>query len=265
MAVYKVEDVQTISQLFTGWNETMIWTYLQGCMGEAFAVKTEVSDLPTVAVIVVGGFCFFAGTPNEELISSVDETYKSDFYIMVPQNKAWEVAIYNVYKERATYCMRYALKKEEHNFDKVQLQAFANALQPPYEMKEIDAEIFTALQADPILQDLCGAFTDAKTFAKHGLGVVVYKEGEIVAGAATYTYYNGGIEIEIDTKDSERKKGLATACGAQLILNCFQKGIYPSWDAQNQISCHLAQKLGYVFDKEYPVFEVTRLDVEQQL
>ena len=43
---------------------------------------------------------------------------------------------------------------------------------------------------------------------------------------------------------------------AALILQCLEEGLYPSWDAQNMISVHLAEKLGYELDHEYMVYEV---------
>lgn len=38
-------------------------------------------------------------------------------------------------------------------------------------------------------------------------------------------------KIEIDTKESHRREGLAAACGASLILKCLKRDKYPSWDA----------------------------------
>ena len=66
-----------------------------------------------------------------------------------------------------------------------------------------------------------------------------------------------GIEIEIDTREDHRRKGLAYACGAKLILECLKRGLYPSWDAQNKWSVALAEKLGYHFDHEYTAYEIT--------
>ena len=43
---------------------------------------------------------------------------------------------------------------------------------------------------------------------------------------------------------------------AALILLCLEEGLYPSLDAQNMLSVHLAEKLGYEFDHEYTVYEV---------
>lgn len=78
------------------------------------------------------------------------------------------------------------------------------------------------------------------------------------AGAFSYTRYLEGIEIEVDTVPEERRKHLATIVCSALILNCLEEGLYPSWDAQNMNSVHLAEKLGYEFDHEYVVYEVTR-------
>lgn len=89
-----------------------------------------------------------------------------------------------------------------------------------------------------------------------GLGVVAMNDGEIVAGASSYSRYEKGIEIEIDTREDHRRKGLAYACGAKLIIECLKRDLYPSWDAQNKWSVALAEKLGYQFSHEYTAYEI---------
>lgn len=54
-----------------------------------------------------------------------------------------------------------------------------------------------------------------------------------------------------------KKIDLATVCCSALILNCLEEGLYPSWDAHNMNSVHLAQKLGYEFSHEYAAYEVS--------
>ena len=71
-----------------------------------------------------------------------------------------------------------------------------------------------------------------------------------------YTRYQEGIEIQVDTKNDERRKHLATICCAKLILECLEQGLYPSWDAQNLWSVRLAEKLGYELSHEYIAYEV---------
>ena len=57
--------------------------------------------------------------------------------------------------------------------------------------------------------------------------------------------------MEIDTNEDYRGKGLATICGAKLILACLDRGLYPSWDAANERSVHLAGKFGYNVEGPY--------------
>lgn len=99
-------------------------------------------------------------------------------------------------------------------------------------------------------------YEDYDTYRKYGLGVVILKDGEPVSGASSYSGYRGGIEIEIDTKEEHRRKGLAHICGARLILECLDRGLYPSWDAQNPKSAALAEKLGYHQDRAYTAYEI---------
>ena len=84
-----------------------------------------------------------------------------------------------------------------------------------------------------------------------GKGFAIFKDHRLVAGASSYASYNRGIEIEIDTRAGWRRQGLALACGARLILECLELGLYPSWDAHTWASVQLAQKLGYHLDHEY--------------
>ncbi|MCC9944979.1 GNAT family N-acetyltransferase, partial [Streptococcus agalactiae] len=89
-----------------------------------------------------------------------------------------------------------------------------------------------------------------------GIGYVIYYQGNIIAGASSYSTYKNGIEIEVDTHPDFRRRGLATIVAAQLILTCLDKGIYPSWDAHTRTSLNLAEKLGYEFSHEYIAYEI---------
>ena len=65
-----------------------------------------------------------------------------------------------------------------------------------------------------------------------------------------------GIEIEIDTRQDYRRRGLASACAAKLILACLDRDLYPSWDAHTEISVALAEKLGYHMDHPYVTYAI---------
>lgn len=104
--------------------------------------------------------------------------------------------------------------------------------------------------------DLVSQFSDYETYHKLGLGMVICQNNMIVSGASSYSRYREGIEIEIDTEEEYRRRGLAYVCGAKLILECLNRNLYPSWDAQNEFSVSLAEKLGYHYSHTYTAIEI---------
>ena len=253
MAVYKVRDKKTIASLFDKWQETFIWSCLQDCMGEAYVDNLK---NPRSSEIILGDICFLAGTVNHEIICNKPANRNSEYIIMVPQNKQWEQAIELVFQEKAFRRMRYATKKNKNAFNKLALETIVSQLSDKYELRMIDKDLFTQSRSLPWSKDLCVNYSCYEDYKLNGLGAVILKDGELVSGASSYAFYKGGIEVEIDTREDERRKGLALVCGAKLILECLARDLYPSWDAHNQESLALAEKLGYVFDKEYPAYEI---------
>ncbi|MDE6664534.1 MAG: GNAT family N-acetyltransferase, partial [Lachnospiraceae bacterium] len=180
-----------------------------------------------------------------------------DFLIMVTQNPEWDKLIKECYGDRAKEVTRYAIKKDTE-FDKIKLQQAVNSLSSEFELRLIDQELYGMCLENEWSRDLVSQFPNYEIYEKLGLGVAALKDGILVSGASSYSRYNEGIEIEIDTYKDYRRKGLAYACGAKLILECIDRGLYPSWDAQNMWSVALAQKLGYCYEHPYLAYEVVR-------
>ena len=240
-----------IHKIFENWNETIIWSSLQGIMGEVHTNSVE-----DTAMAILGDFAFYAGNPNEELIRFKPESCRQDFIIMVPQNVEWADLIEKCYGDKAKKVTRYAIKKEADIFDVEKLKQAIICLPDGYELKIIEEAEYNMCRENGWANDLISQYKDYNNYKEFGLGVAVLKDGELVAGASSYSTYDKGIEVEIDTREDHRRKGLAYASGAKLILECLEKGLYPSWDAQNKWSVALAQKLGYHFSHEYVAYEV---------
>ena len=66
MFIYQLQpsDIPAIAPLFAGWEESLIWSCLQGCMGEAWADRKE---NPESARIILGDFCYLAGKVTQGL------------------------------------------------------------------------------------------------------------------------------------------------------------------------------------------------------
>ena len=246
--IYELADTSKVAYLFEGWQETLIYSCLQKVMGKV--IVTDLTD-PKSAMACVGCFAFCAGEPDRELVINKPE----GFVIMVPQNKAWENCIEDCFPN-ARKVTRYAIRKDTQ-FDRDCLRNMVAGLPAGYELKEIDGKIYDMCLPDPVTRDFVSPFESKEKYLELGRGMVILKSGRIVAGASSYTRYNEGIEIEVDTVEEERRKGLATVVCAALILRCLDEGLYPSWDAQNMNSVRLAEKLGYEFDHEYTAYEVS--------
>lgn len=251
--IVKLENRKNAQKIFGEWPEMLITSCLQGVMGDIYA---DNSEAPRSAMALLGDFCFLAGAPDAELASYKPDTCTNDFMIMIPPNEAWEDVILSCYGEKARRVTRYAIRKEKDIFDKEKLEQAAGSLAPGYTMKMMDQEAYDQCLAADWSRDLVSQYADYERYRRIGLGVVVYHEGILAAGASSYASYQEGIEIEIDTHPEHRRRGLAFACGARLVLECLKRGWYPSWDAQNTMSVGLAQKLGYHFDHAYTAFEI---------
>jgi hypothetical protein len=243
-----------ITSIFDGWNETLLWSCLQGYMGNAW-----VDDIqnPKSAQIITGDFCFFAGILNVGLVKNIPENFPSKCVLMIPQNDEWGNLIEHVYKNNCHRLMRYAIKKEYDIFDKEKLHSYIEKLPSEYSIKKIDEGIYSKVKTEEWSKDLCSQFPTYNDYEKYGLGFVAFHNDMIISGAASYTVYSKGIEIEIDTKEGYRRKGLALVCASKLILECLDRVLYPSWDAANRESVALAEKLGYHFEKEYATYSIT--------
>ncbi|MCI8616193.1 MAG: GNAT family N-acetyltransferase [Lachnospiraceae bacterium] len=269
--IFEINQTEKAASLFEGWQESVIWSCLQNVMGNLYADEKE---SPSSAMIFLGDFGFPAGKPNKEIIMDGPAMYwrngrtarggegredgEADRMegIIVPQNEAWADLIEESYGKRAKKVIRYAIKKEPGIFDKDKLQAVVDGIPEGYVLKMIDEELFHYCGRTKWCRDWVSNYRDYPMYQKYGLGAVILKEGEPVSGASSYSGFRGGIEVEIDTREDYRRKGLAHVCGAKLILECLVRDWYPSWDAQNKWSAALAEKLGYHFSHEYTAYEI---------
>ena len=245
--IYELEDTSKVRSLFAGWQETLIYACLQKMMGKVYVTD---ADRPASAMAYAGCFGFLAGRADRELIDG----RPGGFSILVPRDEAWAALIEGCCPA-AKQVTRYAIRKDTR-FDPEALRREVSRLPEGYELKPIDAELYGQCLLDPAARDFVSSFGSVEKYLELGRGMVVLRAGRIVSGASSYARYREGIEIEVDTVESERRKNLATAVCAALILRCLEEGLYPSWDAQNRISVHLAEKLGYEFDHEYTAYEV---------
>ena len=245
--IYELEDTSKVEKLFAGWEITLIYSCLQKVMGKVYVTDTE---NPKSAMAFVGVFAFVAGEPDRELVINKPD----GFVVMIPQDDGWSELIEECFPDARKFT-RYAIRKDTV-FDREKLEKMVAGLPEGYELKKIDSDIYDLCVKDPVTADFVSAFGSKEKYLELGRGMVILKDGKFVSGASSYTRYKEGIEIEVDTIPSERRKGLASVACSALILACLDEGLYPSWDAHDMNSVRLSKKFGYEFDHEYTAYEV---------
>lgn len=235
-------------------SDSLIISCIQGYVGRAWINDRE---HPTAARVISGDFCFLGGTPDEELVRNIPQEDQKGVLVLVSDSNAWEEIIRNVYGERAERKTRYAIKNEGDIFDREKLRGYAQAVDSEYRLRFIDEELYHQVLCEEWSSEFCSQYKNWEYFHRYGLGVVALHDGKVVAGASSYGSYRKGIEVAVVTREDYRRRGLSTACAAQLILACLERGLYPHWDAANMMSVGVAEKMGYHYDREYTAYEIT--------
>ena len=256
MAIYQLKENQKecLRELFAKLDDSLIISCIQNYFGDAWV---DDAASPKSGQIICGDFCFLAGVPNRELVENLPEKYYDGFMIMIPDDAAWYPLIREAYGDACKQSERYALEKEGDIFDRELLRSYIKCILPEYTVKLFEEKEYHLAMANEWSRDFCSNFRDYAHYQECGLGVAVWHGDEMVAGASSYTSYREGMEIEIVTREDYRRRGLALASGAAIILAALERGLYPNWDAQNMMSVGTAQKLGYHYKGPYTIFEVT--------
>ncbi|WP_456278766.1 GNAT family N-acetyltransferase [Bacillus sp. AK128] len=241
---------QKLVPMFEKIDSSILLSYLQGHMGTAW-----VDDLenPTVAQITVGIFVFYAGNPNakeaEELLFNLPE-----FTLAIVDSDVWKKRLETVHIYNIEKFQRYRFKKNPEHLDRTHIENLMSSLPKGYELMRVDKNIAQSSSFNELSEDFTSQFNSIDDFVNRGLGYAILNEGKVVSAATSFSIYDEGIEIEVASHPVHRRKGLATIVASALILDCIDRGKYPSWDGANFESVELAKKLGYVFKESYDTY-----------
>ena len=185
-------------------------------------------------------FVYLDGKPEEESIGVVDSRFRNRPLVCL--TKAWEEQIRSRYPDVAVY--RRTMMKPACRFTIPE----NTELPEGYRLAGMDEAAFAQHPFSHGENYPCWA-----AFQAEGSGAVVYHGGEIVSAASSFLSLDGEIELDVFTKESHRGKKLAAACISRMLQDCMERGITVHWDAQNDISRHLAERFGFKAETEYSV------------
>lgn len=209
---------------------------LEEQMGKAF-----VDDLANPRYFMIeqdGFFCYFAGDFSQAI--------GRDFLTKIPHGRmlmagssAWDNDLSAIFPEGLFPIKRFLYGDDTLSLN--YLQQLAEGNPHTASIQRIDAQIIS--QENPFIS--VGAFDSADDFFERGIGYCLIKEEKFIGVAYSSLVSNRAIEVSIVVDENYHRQGIATALAAQLLIYCLEQNISPHWDAANEESCFLAEKLGY--------------------
>lgn len=215
-------------------------------MGEAFV---DSPDAPTVFMIVQDGFfTYFAG----DLASDTGKAFLADVpdgRMLVAGSEGWHDVLPTIYGERLHEIKRYSFDSDTLTL--THLKSLADNNPNTAQVQRLTAEIAT--HTDFRYLEI-GAYESPADFYARGIGYYMLAEGEMIGVAYASLACGRAIEISIYVENEFRRRGVATALATQLLIWCLENGVSPHWDAANEESCGLAEKLGYTNRSPYRAY-----------
>jgi len=255
------EDRIQMANLFEGLEDSMVIAYLQGFMGDGFVDRLP--D-PRVALITSAEYCFFGGDYTlpeaAELAGQLFDVTPLDQMIAIYPDKqtGWFELLMSLDNLQPVSLPRFGIVQRDYEFDTKKLQSIADSIPDGMELVAFDEALYNQAMSEHWSMAFCEAFASAEDYLTNGFGFAVTENGKLVSGASTMTVYDGGTETQVATRGGYGGRGLALACSAAFIMECDRRGMRPCWDAANEASLHMAQKLGYEYRGLYMTVELNR-------
>jgi len=252
MKVIEQDKRTLLSKLFEGYK----WNYLpeailNGYMGRALA---DDEDNPRVAVLEASNLkvCIVGGDAGHPSAREYIEQLPTPSGLMFASD-GWEKLVQEVHTGRLILMPRYAFTSEKLDIE--HLRRLGSRLPQGYRLVQMDLDLAQQLAGEKseFASDHMLNFDSPEDFIERGFGFCILDGDEIVSVATTFAICDKGIEIQINTREKHQGKGLATVVAARLLVYSMEHNLDPNWDAANERSVGLAEKLGYTPQGTYSI------------
>lgn len=219
---------------------------------------------PSFCLIHLGNFAYLFGIcpKGEAVIELKEQLLKqcSHSYI-TPGDERWAEWLEENFQGEYRILSRYAMKRERNHFSEETLKRYSQSISDGIKIVKMDERLYHMAMKEDWSRNFCSNYETPEDFLKDGMGFAAVSGRKLVSGCSAYGISRGRTQIEVATRKEFKRQGLALACSARFILACMEQGINPGWDAANLPSAGLAEKLGYIFEKEYQVYSLEMNDL----
>lgn len=243
-----IKSREKFASLFEGIDISLVRTFFDAHGGEA--VFDNEHD-PLCGLIEVCDIILLGGDPHSEsakkFIGSIP--HKNHPLHLFPNDPAWLPVLKGNFSGTVDVYTRHTMRFDQDRFERNRTEM---KLPSGYSLERMQHSHYAPMLREPHTKDFCSFFHDENDFVDRAIGYCITYENRIVSGAGSFTVFETGIEIQIETHELHRRKGLARICATALLSECIERNIEPHWDAFDTVSRSLAERLGYVFVREYP-------------
>lgn len=250
------EKRQIIHPLCEGADEVVPRGALEGLMGRVWV--SEIGN-PAFCLILLGDFAYLFGICPKggqamDLRTLLFKQCSQGF--IIPGDVRWAEWLEENFEGSLRVSSRYVMRKDRNDFSEDVLKSYVKNLPAGIRLLKMNRKICSLALKEDWSRNFCSNFESAEEFEKDGIGFAAFDGHLLVSGCSAYGISQGMAQMEVATRKEYKHQGLALACSAKFILYCLEQGIYPVWDSDNMPSAGLAEKLGYVFEKEYKVYKL---------
>jgi len=241
-------------EFFTEPHDSLIYTITEGIKGVAFGVGKPLQCV----YLRYGFFSFLAGDAGcdgaRELVEAIRDLTDGDEVAVIGYGDGWEALICETYPE-AQIRDRAMMQIPAQGLDIEKIDALIRKYEAgeygDFILKEIDQEIYEFLKTAEWADGMVTNFDTYEEFAEYGFGYVMCDKTLPVSGCSVYSYHSAGVEIQVDTKEEYRGKGLAQIASAAMMKETLRRRLTPSWDAANPTSQTIAGHMGFDLGMQY--------------
>ena len=207
---------------------------IEGQMGRAYV---DDPDQPTAWRVTIGPFWYFAGDADGPGGRAMMDEFPA-YNLLMPSPPAWIALAKATFGDRLVGFPRYSFATEQ--LSEVHLAALLDGSPHRERVLRVDADLLARPDNYVETED----FDSQTDFLARGLGYTLLEDNKLVGAAYSSLVCSRGIEVSLFIDEPYRRRGIATALSAALLLECVRRGLRPNWDAANLESCALAEKLG---------------------
>lgn len=246
---------RAVSKLFQSYK----WNYIKDAVLEGYVgrVLADDGDTPQVAVLEIPKLqlCILGGTPYHPSARKYIENLPK-FAGLIFASESWDDLLQEIQAGKFIGMPRYAFTSEKLDIE--HLHKLAARIPSGFRLAKMDLNLAQQLarERSGFASNHMVNFDSPDDFIQRGFGFCILDGDKIVSAATTFAICTKGIEIQVDTREKQRGKGLATAVSAQLLIYSIQNHLDPNWDAENERSAGLAKKLGYTPQGMYTIWLV---------